>query len=345
MTVNNANMATSFNPDPGVLFPCLDLGIYRLVFRIRGRNNLSGYLGSAWRGILGRELVRLFCMWPEEKDCHNCDMASSCLYYIMYERRGCISGFDMPPRPYILTPSGFSRNRIQVDITLAGLDDEQIIHVLSAMQNLTDIGTGRKKTFFDFETILQMQPGYKWTTVFPRNGAYRLHRLSWPLADFLDNAVFESPPWIVKLVTPLRLRKEHKVLRRIPWGWTFQRFARRLYLLTHQNSQEEPPPFPWHETDAFLENPGHIMDINYWKECQKVSFPQNRKIPTGGLQGGCVIIPPVGNEELWHRWWHSALLLHIGRKTTIGNGSIIFNDICGSMTKGRVSCLTNMEMN
>ena len=80
---------------------------------------------------------------------------------------------------------------------------------------------------------------------------------------------------------------------------------------------------------GFFKKYGEIVEVNYWHDLHRFSSTQKKRISTGGVKGAGLIIPPEGQAYIWHRWWQSAALLHLGKKTTVGNGCIEFNHLPG----------------
>jgi len=315
--------------DPGILFPVLRFGIYRVVYRIEGKNRLHGYLGSAWRGILGHALRKKFCLWPHKSECERCSVRSGCVYYRIFALQEEASRLNKPPRPYMVTPSGINSKQVSVDITLLGLDDGKILQVLSALYDVKAIGWAGKKTWVRLDSIQQMQPDRSWRKILSKDKASAFSTTSWLLKDYLDKRELEPPPWTVKIVTPMRLERKKKVLTDIPWDWTFERFAWNLFDRCYPDGRGIRKEVFTNDLPAFFKDPGKIIEVSYWHDMHRFSSTQKKRIPTGGLKGVGLIIPPEGREDIWFRWWHSAALLHLGKKTTIGNGLIAFNHLTG----------------
>lgn len=311
--------------DPGILFPAFRLGVYRMIYRIEGVNRLRGYLGSAWRGVLGHALKKKFCLWVGKNQCEKCGMSSNCIYCHLFEMKWDAPRIANPPRPYMVAPAGAGNNKASFDLTLFGLDDEETLQVLSSLYEVKSVGWAGKKTCVRLVSIYQMQPEGRWKRIFSEDHAAVLARTSWLLKDYLDARQFKPPPWSLKIITPLRLERQKKVLRKVPWGWTFERLAWRLFDHCCQNGMDIKKNVLKEELPVLFNNCGRIIEVNYWRDARRFSSTQNKKIPTGGVKGVGLIMPPEGLERIWHRWWQTAALLHLGKKTTIGNGKIRFN--------------------
>ncbi len=311
--------------DPGRLFPALSIGKYRLNFRIKGKSRLKGHSGSPWRGVLGHTLQKKFCPWTSGRNCASCNVSDDCIYDFLFGRTGSMKLFQTPPRPYMIRQTGKTPYKYQVELTVTGLSDDKILRVLSAFQDVGNIGWNKNSTRVRLSSIDQLVPGGKWRRVLSQNNISRFNRTSWLLKDYLDEHSYHSPPWSVKIVTSLRLKQDGRTLNNIPWDWVFERFARRLSLLENPAYDREPEPLPWEDLKTFFCNFGTSIGVNYWHDQHRFSSPQGRVIPAGGLRGVCLVTPPEETEKLWARWWHAASLLHLGNKTTIGNGCIEFN--------------------
>lgn len=69
---------------------------------------LPYWLGSAFRGVFGREMRRVVCN-NLNKNCERCNSKEDCLFYYVYERSVSKKGYSPPLRPIILVPPFFGK--------------------------------------------------------------------------------------------------------------------------------------------------------------------------------------------------------------------------------------------
>lgn len=69
---------------------------------------LPYWMGSAFRGVFGKEIRRTLCN-NLNRSCNDCDSREDCLYYYAYEKKVSKKGHAPPQRPIILIPPFFGK--------------------------------------------------------------------------------------------------------------------------------------------------------------------------------------------------------------------------------------------
>lgn len=308
--------------DPGQLFPKLRFGIYRFTFKVQGQNNLSGYLGSAWRGMLGWSLQELCCPW-DNCPTGGCPLFGNCPWYLLFARESDISGFRNPPRPYILMPVGNDDSRLQLDLVLVGNAVELLPAIIEALEHggrSYGLRCRGRNCFFSLQSVASCLPDRSWAAHYDgdENMGYDLNE--WLISA---NHCRQLTGWKTTILTPLRLRKKNSYLDRIDWIFAFSTLAIRLDILNQSGGGVRMDRELWDNLKILFSDPGRItMSADHWNDWHRYSSPQKRSVPMGGRVGKVRVEPPPGRENVWFRWWRTAELLHLGKGTTMGNGCI-----------------------
>ncbi len=317
--------------NPHHLFP--HLGFCRIVFHLYSEKSLPPffYFGSAWRGVLGWELKRLICPFPKRK-CADCSIQDSCPYYGLFERQVSMPGIYDAPRGYVLYPSRMDDpGGIQLTVSLMGQCAAYIPAVIESVSRAASRGVGRERIVFALHDVqIDAPPGYDPQT---HTDDGSLPKGALPLSKWLISAPERPDELHVSLPTPLRLRRQGKYLDRIEWPFLFQSLARRLEglacifgrgqpmgaavwkELVHQFSRLSPPPLEQGTTTGEESSPGWLK----WKDFERYSNRQKKKVPMGGLVGQVV----VSDLDPWlHTWLQTAQIFHVGKGAAMGLGRV-----------------------
>ncbi len=306
------------------------VGIFRFIFEpINNNNILPSYLGFAWRGLLGQTLKEIYCPLKLEGKCASCDNTSSCLYYNLYERKVNIAGKIDSARPYILRPIKTNDDLLHLEVTLVGISNDDTLELMKAWIKAGEKGLGKEESCripFRILQVSQRIPKIGWIALFYKGYHGYMENSSWPLSDYL-NPTYPTPPWQIKIITPIRQKKQHSNGYCDPscwdWGYIFTRFGNRIDRLHYICSNNYLTKEKWLELKAFLNTPGESLNKLYWCDLHRWSSRQKKRIPEGGIKGTASILPPKGTEKIWWYWWQAASILHFGKGTSMGLGKII----------------------
>ena len=309
---------------PGMLFDRIRVGRLRLLFKKKSIRQQDGFIGSAWRGLIGKTLKRIFCSW-RDKRCIDCLVRSTCPYYILYEEHGNEPGFSDLPRPYIFYPLPVTDNRyLSLEVTLFGQGCEFVPHLITTCEEAGYYGLGRERIRFSLQCVLQKELNGEWTTLYVPGEKTKITRSNFLLTDWLKHLplVPEDDCWLVEIKSPLRLRKQKQYLSVPDWGWSFVSLARKLFLLNNVCGGPKVEKETWLVIKDFLNSPGKSRNEVFWYDWQRYSSRQRKKVPMGGIMGKSYIEPPWQEKEVWWHWWHTAGIFHLGKGTSMGLGKV-----------------------
>jgi len=321
---NYINYLTQYSVDklyPQYLFPDLTASRFQFVFKFQQKNIMSGYHGSAWRGLLGHSLVATECPFSTPK-CNQCNIQKSCAYYCLYERNSTEKGFSNLPRPYIIFPSRKNGSLIYINMTLTGDAVKFLPNIITAWIKAGEIGFGYKKNNFQLYEISHILPD---DTIKPLRQNLDIINTLHYLKEYLEDPEKNNdtePLWKIHLLSPLRLRNKGQVLREPDWFTAFKSLAVRMSALSRYYC--DTPRIDnsiWDMLISFFYDSCKTYNHISWQELKRYSSRQKKYVPLSGITGEC-IIEPMKNKDLWWHWWKIATLFHLGKGTTMGLGKI-----------------------
>ena len=309
---------------PQYLFDHIKIAKLRFIFEKNGKRKIKGYSGSAWRGVIGKTLKKIFCCF-KNKPCNECLVKTNCPYYNLYERHSLEPGFSDLPRPYIFYPPPVTDNRYLIlDVTLFAYGCDFVPHIIMACEEAGKRGIGFERIRFCLKCVLQNTLKKEWISVYVPGEVKETSDTNFLLIDWLNTLPCEpkNGSWKVEIRSPLRLRKNKKYLRYADWGWAFVSLARRLSLLNYLCGGFKLNSEQWIEIKSFLSQPGKVENEIFWYDWKRYSSTQNKKIPMGGVMGRAFVDAPQSTKDIWWCWWHVANIFHLGKGTSMGLGKI-----------------------
>jgi hypothetical protein len=131
----------------------LKLSSITLQLRFNTPAQLPYWLGSAFRGVFGREVRRTICN-DLSKACIDCADKERCLYYYIYEKPVAKRGHSPPQRPIILIPPFFGKvmrfendGKLDLKVLFFGEFSRYAPHVLLALRMAGQQGLGNERYY------------------------------------------------------------------------------------------------------------------------------------------------------------------------------------------------------
>ncbi|MEW6750600.1 MAG: CRISPR system precrRNA processing endoribonuclease RAMP protein Cas6 [Candidatus Latescibacterota bacterium] len=312
-----ASAVPGLPPSPQALFGDLPLVRLRLGLEMAGRGGLSEHLGSALRGVFGWELQRLVCPFPRRPACASCVIRRQCPYVQLLEDGSTLPGLADTPRPY-----GISSERggpgIRLTVTLFGRACAQAPVVVAAFAAGGRRGLGRRRLPYRLLAVEALLPGGG-TRPLPL-AAETLPPLVGPapLAVWLETSP-PAGPVCLRLLTPLRLRRQGKYLGAFDGPFLLETTARRLEALhvLHHGGSPVPAAVRDQLRALFATFVPEGVALR-WQDLVRQSSRQPGRQPLGGLVGTvrARIEPAIG------AWLAAASLAGAGKGTVMGLGRL-----------------------
>lgn len=308
---------------PSSLFGDLEILKVRLRVLLERPVRAGVFLGSVWRGLAGTELKHLCCPAEGKTACARCRAQDRCPYFQLFETNSTLPGLSEVPRGYILFPppsDGSARQDLL--LTLLGRCTLHLPAMAAALLRGQKTGLGTDRLRYRILSIEEIQPAGPPAPVplvaselaRPRNG----HILrEWLAADLGSRG--DRP--LVRLVTPVRLRRQGTYLAAMDWPFFFESLARRIEAISRVHASGEPLGKElWTRlTERLAQADGFAARLR-WHDYHRYSNRQKTKVPMGGLVGEVDLGAAPSTWIL--EWWRAAALVHVGKGACMGLGRV-----------------------
>jgi len=261
--------------------------------------NLPPFLGSALHGIVGWSLL-----------------SNKKVYQYLFENRRQTGGFDIA-NPYIIEPPLYHTvyqvgDELRFQLILLGDAVKYTEEVICAMAETRIFGLGSERKQFELFEILHGQNLYPmW-----RPGMFEVNPED--VVKISNEKHYECTRCSIQLLTPLRIRRNGKLLEELDFPTIIRNITRRLMELTARYGgviQLDDI-----ERSLAFANQVQMTSSNlYLKEMQRYSSRKNGKVDFSGILG---VMTFEGDLSPFTPLLNAAQVLHLGRNITFGCGKI-----------------------
>ncbi len=273
------------------------------------------FWGSAWRGLLGWKLKELSCPFLDPPLCNLCSYNESCAYYLIMADRipeSNLGIYDLP-RPYVIYPETMNENGLQtLSITLFGSGVEVFPLIISALEKGESCKIGKTKEGYEIRDIRPLigMPNYEPITIKQYLSEYKMS---------LKNGI------LVRILTPLRLRKKGILLRMPDWPFLLECGLKRLETLAvTYESKESLGKSLWEEQKKGFATATMPVAENYkWVNLERYSSRHGKTHPMDGFVGQA-FFSQIPKWQL--EWLLVCSLLGLGKGAAMGFGKLVLLD-------------------
>lgn len=306
--------------------PELPLARFRLRFRSDRPPPKTHFLGSAWRGILGRALRKTVCI-TLLPNCLRCPLLRSCAYPYVFETppppdTEKMRKYTAAPHPFVLqVPWGRANvtsseeTDYDLGLTLIGRGADYLPYLVIAFKTAGEYGVGPGRMRMHLESVKQADPPESdhWIEVFnpgeplqPRPA--RLLKTTKPPSDVR-----------LRFVTPMRLVRQGRLVAPDEFRFAdlFSSLLRRISLLSYFHTQK-PLAVDFAQLTAESREVSLTKARLSWTDWARYSSRQQTNIRMGGIMGE-VTCSLEGAESLWPYVWLGRWI-HAGKGTSMGLG-------------------------
>ncbi len=269
------------------------MNYHHIEVKINTTHKPSYFIGSMLRGAMGYALKKVTCINPSY-NCEGCFAQNSCLYYRFYEAKNSFHKYRFD----IELGSG------KFDFGLYLFDDacDGLPYILSALEMmLTKNGlTKNNYTFNEIEFFLNGQPIYE-------NREFKsldILQKSFKVDSFCPNIK-------VKLLTPIRIKKNNRFLRD---DVDLEDILRSIY----QREQEFTTGERVYKLE-FEPNYKTVLKALVYKPLLRNSNRQNQRMNMDGIMGEMVFMD-LDRES--YRLLKLGEIIGVGKQTVMGLGKI-----------------------
>lgn len=302
-------MTSCANNDPASLFGGLKVSRTSVTIKLLQHIDETMYLGSSFRGLIGWQLLDLSCPFParERPLCKRCIINEQCPCFILMEDKSPLPGLTDSPRPYILYPRRIDSDLpiYTLELTLVGESARFYPILLKAIEKGQRTGIARQRISYQImvKEGVGDKPELKTST----------------LSELID--IPQGDEILVRLLTPLRLRKKGCYIITTDWQFLLETAARRIEALNVLYGGGEPlGKDRWISLSTmFMGVPSPEKEDIRWLDYSRRSNRQRREVPMGGVVGQAFF----RNTPQWLKaWLCAASLLHVGKGAAMGLGRV-----------------------
>jgi CRISPR-associated endoribonuclease Cas6 len=292
--------------------PELPLARFRLMFRCHNQVAPDAFLGSAWRGVLGRELLAKAC---RSAGCTGGQHAPNCRYVYLFETPHALGKFTDSgnvPHPLVISVPWRAQSQsaiLTLQLTLFGCAVCDAGLVLDALR----VGARKLRPTGPLDLVSieeEVEPG---------SGIWRT--LQQKRSPEFGSIHIPLPPsgLRVTLLTPLRLRIQNQEITppQFRIAHLFSNLLRRISLLTCHHTRT-PLETDFAGLTRMAEHVALLRKDLIWYDMARYSSRQQDLIPIGGLLGNFEF-SLSGSEALWPYFWLGQFT-HAGKGTAMGLG-------------------------
>jgi len=266
---------------------------HHIKVKIKTEHKPSYFIGSMIRGAMGHALKKVTCINPSYK-CEGCFATGSCLYYKLYEE-----------------PNAFHPYRFEIELGSGKFDfglylfneaRDGLPYILSALQMaLTQNGlTKNDYKFSELQITLNGQ------SIYEKNS---FTSLDIPPKIFQVDSF--CPNIKVKLLTPLRIKKDNRLLTN---NVDIEDILRSIY----QKEQEFTTGQKAFKLD-YKPSYRTVLKALVYKPLLRKSGRQNKRMNMDGIMGEIALI---GIDERSYRLLKLGEVIGVGKQTVMGLGRI-----------------------
>ncbi|MCB0078138.1 MAG: CRISPR system precrRNA processing endoribonuclease RAMP protein Cas6 [Anaerolineales bacterium] len=297
---------------------------------------IRGAFFHALRGRPHRTDWRGFCSNQSAPDCVDCPLIAVCpvaRLLATHDPTGA-RGHSLPRPITVKPPLGDKGDFLPGDVLRFGLtvvgDALALLPyvILAVQQGMPVEGLGKRDRLNDYRTgyfklreVTTMHPLQGRVDTLWREGERMVQRPAMPVTheEVLDYAGHLSSERItLRLLTPMRLTDQSKLVRSFRFRPFFQRLMERLITLSTLFG-EETLLADEGERHALLDAAEQVavVDKTKWVDLRSYSTRRRRETPIGGLTGEVTLVGDLAPFRPWLLW---GAQLHVGKDAVKGDG-------------------------
>lgn len=273
------------------------------------------YMQNIFRGALGYYLKKIFCVSSRSSSCTECVLNQQCAYSYVFVTVAPPDRIVMKRYPFVPHPFTFhfifkEDKLLLLNFVLVGKAIEYFPHIFFAIKSMGESGCGPEKVCFKIASITDMhgEQLYSGTdeTLINKVKGYSL-----------TNSTLIKEQVSIQLLTPLKLRKKNRVLRRIDLTLFLMSIIRRYSMLSHFHcnyTEDIDYKFIKEKTKkTWL-----ITERTYFHHISRYSKRQDTTYNNGGILGHFTIASD--SMDLLFPFLKAGTYIHAGKATSFGHG-------------------------
>ncbi|MBN2532130.1 MAG: CRISPR system precrRNA processing endoribonuclease RAMP protein Cas6 [Spirochaetales bacterium] len=273
------------------------------------------YIQNTFRGALGYYLKKTFCISSRDSLCTECVLNQQCAYSYVFVTVAPPGRVVMKRYPYVPHPFTFhfvfkEKNLLLLNFIVIGRAIDYFPHIFLAIKSMGEKGFSPKKLSFSIQSIIDMH-GEQLYSGTEETFVNKVKRYS------VTNSMPARDRITIRLLTPLKLLKNNRVVRKIDLYLFLMSIIRRYSLLTyfHCHCVED---VNYSLIKENVKNTRLITGKTYFQHISRYSGRQDTTYNNGGILGYFVI--GGDSMDVLFPFIKAGTYFHAGKATSFGHG-------------------------
>jgi hypothetical protein len=306
-------------------FPLIRL---RAAWTVRERVELRGFHGNTVRGLVGSALRDAVCE-DRRRDCSECSGRRECPWLYLFRTSDvhdllARGGRATPPSPLVVEPaSGGSvfhpGDTFRIETVLVGDGQEHLEALLRALRRAGSVGLGRHRAGMRLRHVDYVRGSGRSCAYGPRGKFCRppFEPILGAVAPPVDLASEERSSVVIRLCTPLRIKRRGELLTEVDFAELVEAARWRIALLGEFYAPDVPIPSAERVEELVSRCTTSAVELDSREEWRDKG---RERCPAGGITGHLVVEGDWGPLVPLLRL---AEQVHAGKGATRGLGKIV----------------------
>ncbi len=281
---------------------------------------LPYYKGSTFRGGFGNAFKKITCVL-RTRECGDCPLRRTCTYIYVFETMPSddlailnMHKYEKVPTPFVIEPPETDRktfnpeDNFTFNLILIGKAIDYFPYFLLTFDHLGKIGIGKGRGKYK---ILKVESNG--ITVYEDEIFIKTEPSVIDLSKGYENSISTVT---LKIVTPLRIKFERRLVDDLEFHVLIRNLLRRLTLLGYFHCNESPD-FNAKQLIELAQNVRKTDSSLKWLDWERYSTRQQERMKLGGVVGK---VKYEGDIGPFLPYLKAGEILHAGKNTTFGLG-------------------------
>ena len=304
--------------------PCLSLNI---ACRFLAPAMLPAFKGSTLRGAFGHALNTVTCALRRQ-DCETCLLAQTCAYALIFATEKLSdSHVAARPHPYVLNPPTTEQQKYEAEepfefnLVLLGPAPRFLPHIIYAIEEMGKLGLGKGTQNGQGRfalTAVRMAHAPDAPPLYDEREKILRPPETLPRLT-LEKTGQPVRKIAIELLTPLRIKKDNRLLQATPDFADLVRAVLRRVSMLEKHYGENPSEPDYHDLVRRAEEISLRDAVIRWRDYKRYSNRQQQDMSFGGLMGSLLF---EGELAPFLPLLHYCEAVNLGKQTAFGLGKI-----------------------
>jgi len=311
-----------------MVFSNLKISIFTFEMEAVEKIILPDFKGSTFRGGFGHAFRKAVCTFKEHRDCMRCLLKDKCIYSYVFEtitseEKRFLQGSERMPHPFIIEAEQNEKeayetgDTLKVNLILIGKAIEYLPYFVYSFKILANNGIGRGRGKYFLRKVISKDIEQRERIVF--DGTEQMLTNKYYILngdEIIQETQIANDSVLLKIITPLRIRYQRKLIDYIDFHVLARNLLRRLSLLMYRHCDSD-----FKINHKKLINDAKKVTVSNselnWTDRERYSSRQQTRMKMGGVLG---TIHYTGNVEPYLPFLKIGEYIHVGKGATFGMG-------------------------